>query len=44
VEQDVTRALDSSQQFLCVQEGHISLEGAPKSFTRDQISAAYFGM
>lgn len=44
VEQDVTRALDSAQQFLCVQEGHISLEGAPKSFTRDQISAAYFGM
>jgi branched-chain amino acid transport system ATP-binding protein len=44
VEQDVTRALASAQQFLCIQEGHISLEGAPKSFTRDQISAAYFGM
>lgn len=44
VEQDVTRALDSAQQFLCVQEGHISLEGSPKAFTRDQISAAYFGM
>ncbi len=44
VEQDVTRALDSSNHFLCMQEGHISLEGAPKSFTKDQISAAYFGM
>jgi branched-chain amino acid transport system ATP-binding protein len=44
VEQDVNRALASAQQFLCIQEGHISLEGAPKSFTRDQISAAYFGM
>jgi branched-chain amino acid transport system ATP-binding protein len=44
VEQDVTRALDSAQQFLCIQEGHISLEGAPSAFTRDQISAAYFGM
>jgi branched-chain amino acid transport system ATP-binding protein len=44
VEQDVTRALDSANQFLCVQEGHISLEGAPKAFTKDQISAAYFGM
>jgi branched-chain amino acid transport system ATP-binding protein len=44
VEQDVTRALESAQQFLCIQEGHISLEGAPKAFTRDQISAAYFGM
>jgi branched-chain amino acid transport system ATP-binding protein len=44
VEQDVTRALDSAQQFLCIQEGRISLEGAPKAFTKDQISAAYFGM
>jgi branched-chain amino acid transport system ATP-binding protein len=44
VEQDVTRALNSAQQFLCIQEGHISLAGAPKAFTKDQISAAYFGM
>ena len=44
VEQDVTRALVSSQQFLCIQEGRISLEGAPHAFTKDQISAAYFGM
>lgn len=44
VEQDVTRALNSANHFLCMQEGRISLEGAPKAFTRDQISAAYFGM
>ncbi len=44
VEQDVTRALNSADQFLCMQEGRISLEGAPKAFTRDQITAAYFGM
>jgi branched-chain amino acid transport system ATP-binding protein len=44
VEQDVTRALNSADHFLCLQEGHVSLEGAPKAFTRDQISAAYFGM
>jgi branched-chain amino acid transport system ATP-binding protein len=44
VEQDVTRALDSAGQFLCLQEGHISLEGAPGAYSRDQISAAYFGM
>jgi branched-chain amino acid transport system ATP-binding protein len=44
VEQDVTRALASANQFLCLQEGRISLEGAPKAFTKDQISAAYFGM
>jgi branched-chain amino acid transport system ATP-binding protein len=44
VEQDVTRALASADQFLCIQEGRISLEGAPENFTKDQISAAYFGM
>ncbi len=44
VEQDVTRALSSANQFLCMQEGRISLEGAPKAFTKDQISAAYFGV
>ncbi len=44
VEQDVTRALQSTQHFLCLQEGHISLAGEPKDFTKDQISAAYFGM
>jgi branched-chain amino acid transport system ATP-binding protein len=44
VEQDVTRALATANHFLCMQEGRISLEGAPDAFTRDQISAAYFGM
>ncbi len=44
VEQDVSRALASASQFLCMQEGHISLEGAPHAFSKDQISAAYFGM
>jgi branched-chain amino acid transport system ATP-binding protein len=44
VEQDVTRALQSCGHFLCMQEGHISLEGAPSAFSKDQISAAYFGM
>jgi branched-chain amino acid transport system ATP-binding protein len=44
VEQDVTRALDSADHFLCIQEGHISLAGTPGAFDKDQISAAYFGM
>jgi len=44
VEQDVTRALATANHFLCMQDGRISLEGAPDAFTRDQISAAYFGM
>ena len=43
VEQDVTRALAVSQQFICMQEGRVSLQGAPQAFTREQISAAYFG-
>jgi branched-chain amino acid transport system ATP-binding protein len=44
VEQDVTRALASADQFLCMQEGHISLAGVPRNFTKEQISSAYFGM
>jgi branched-chain amino acid transport system ATP-binding protein len=44
VEQDVARALETANHFLCLQEGRIKLEGAPSSFSKDQISAAYFGM
>jgi len=43
VEQDVTRALAAAGQFICLQEGRVSLAGEPARFTRDQISAAYFG-
>jgi branched-chain amino acid transport system ATP-binding protein len=43
VEQDVTRALSAAGQFICMQEGRVSLAGAPSGFTREQISAAYFG-
>ena len=43
VEQDVTRALAVSQHFICMQEGRVSLQGAPQAFSREQISAAYFG-
>ena len=43
VEQDVTRALAVARHFICLQEGRVSLEGAPQAFSRDQISAAYFG-
>lgn len=43
VEQDVTRALSAAGQFICIQEGRVSLSGEPANFTRDQISAAYFG-
>lgn len=43
VEQDVTRALGTVDHFMCLQEGHVSLEGAPGAFTKDEITAAYFG-
>jgi branched-chain amino acid transport system ATP-binding protein len=43
VEQDVGRALSVAQHFICLQEGRVSLEGNPKAFSREQISAAYFG-
>jgi branched-chain amino acid transport system ATP-binding protein len=44
VEQDVTRALASADKFMCMLEGRIALQGTPKAYTKDQISAAYFGM
>ena len=43
VEQDVTRALSSATRFMCLQEGRVSLEGEPKSHSRDDITRAYFG-
>ncbi len=43
VEQDVTRALAVATQFVCLQEGRISLSGDPHAFRRDEITAAYFG-
>lgn len=44
VEQDLTRALGFSDRILCMAEGRVELSGAPQEFTRDQITAAYFGI
>jgi len=44
VEQDVTVAQRVSRRVVCLQEGRVSLEGASDALTRDQISAAYFGV
>jgi branched-chain amino acid transport system ATP-binding protein len=44
VEQDVTLAQKCSQRLYCFQEGKVALEGASQSLTREQISAAYFGI
>jgi branched-chain amino acid transport system ATP-binding protein len=44
VEQDVTVAQRVSRRVVCLQEGRVSLEGASEALTREQISAAYFGV
>jgi branched-chain amino acid transport system ATP-binding protein len=43
VEQDVTRALATANRFVCMQEGKVSLAGEPDTFSRAEITAAYFG-
>jgi branched-chain amino acid transport system ATP-binding protein len=44
VEQDVAMAQRMSRRIYCFQEGHVALQGASESFTREQISQAYFGV
>lgn len=44
VEQDIQQALAVSQQLYCFQEGRVSLSAAPQDVTREQITAAYFGV
>ena len=44
VEQDIGQALKVADRVYCFQEGHVSLSGKPCDLSRDQISAAYFGV
>jgi branched-chain amino acid transport system ATP-binding protein len=44
VEQDVSTAMRVAQRIYCFQEGRVSLQGASDMLTREQISAAYFGI
>ncbi|WP_299139462.1 ABC transporter ATP-binding protein [uncultured Tateyamaria sp.] len=44
VEQDITKALAVSSRVYCLQEGRVSLSGRVEDVTRDQITAAYFGV
>jgi branched-chain amino acid transport system ATP-binding protein len=44
VEQDLTRALGFADTILCIAEGRTELQGPPSTFTRAQITAAYFGI
>lgn len=44
VEQDISKAMSVADRVYCFQEGRVSLTGYPDELTRDQISAAYFGL
>jgi branched-chain amino acid transport system ATP-binding protein len=43
VEQDIARALKSTDRFYCLQEGHVTLSGRPADVDQAAIRAAYFG-
>ena len=43
VEQDVVRACSAADHIYCFLEGRISLQGAAKDFSVEEISRAYFG-
>jgi branched-chain amino acid transport system ATP-binding protein len=43
VEQDIARALRSSDRFYCLQEGRVTLSGRPSQVDQAAIRAAYFG-
>jgi branched-chain amino acid transport system ATP-binding protein len=44
VEQDVVQALQAAHRVYCLQEGRVALEGDSATVTRQDISAAYFGI
>jgi branched-chain amino acid transport system ATP-binding protein len=44
VEQDLQRALSVADRVLCVLEGRIVLEAKTSSVTREEVTAAYFGV
>jgi branched-chain amino acid transport system ATP-binding protein len=44
VEQDIARALRSTDRFYCLQEGRVTLAGTPADADQEAIRSAYFGM
>ena len=44
VEQDIGQAMRVASRIYCFQEGRVSLTGKPANLSREQISAAYFGL
>lgn len=43
VEQDIARALRSTDRFYCLQKGRVTLAGRPADASQDAIHLAYFG-
>jgi len=44
VEQELNRALGFADTIICMAEGRAELQGPPADFSKDQITAAYFGI
>jgi branched-chain amino acid transport system ATP-binding protein len=44
VEQDLARAMRVADRVICMLEGSVVLEGAAAELSREQITAAYFGL
>ena len=44
VEQDLARAMGTASRVVCLLVGRVALEGAAGELTREQITAAYFGL
>jgi branched-chain amino acid transport system ATP-binding protein len=44
VEQDIARALRSTDRFYCLQKGRVTLAGTPADADQEAIRSAYFGM
>jgi branched-chain amino acid transport system ATP-binding protein len=44
VEQDIARALRSTDRFYCLQEGRVTLAGTPADADQQAIRSAYFGI
>ncbi len=44
VEQDINQALAVSSHAYCLLEGRVSLSGPSSTLSRDDVTAAYFGL
>jgi branched-chain amino acid transport system ATP-binding protein len=44
VEQSIDQALAAADRVYCLLEGRITLSGRPADLSRQQITAAYFGI